>query len=72
MQPRIPKPHLSTLQNEQRIALHALVGVHQRACLRYAQQRRIRGLDRHCRRLLDQVKLSRSLLLAVLEDSLQG
>lgn len=61
----------SLLEQEQ-IALRELARAHRGACLRYARHRNSRGFDSRCARLLDQVKLSRSLLLTVMEDFAHG
>jgi hypothetical protein len=72
----VPKPTKNrrshSILQQQHAALCELARAHRGACLRYARHRNSRGFDTRCARLLDQVRLTRSMLLTVLEDFANG
>ena len=53
---------------QEQSAVRALARKHKNACIRYARYRERHGFDLHCRRLLDHVQMTRSMLLTVMED----
>ena len=61
-----------TLEQELQAALVGTILQLDRAARRYAQHRRRHGFDYSCRRLLDEFRLSRSLLYALADEVRAG
>jgi hypothetical protein len=57
-----------TLEQELQVALFGTILQLDRAARRFAQHRRRQGYDYGCRRLLDEFRLSRSLLFALADE----
>ena len=58
-----------TLEQELQVALFGTILQLDRAARRFAQHRRRHGYDYGCRRLLDEFRLSRSLLFALADEA---